>query len=55
MEPIMAEETELSEQDEQAIRALLLKAFAALPPEAREFVLIGGDEDADADDRSQAA
>jgi hypothetical protein len=48
-------ETELSEQDEQAIRALLLQAFAALSPEAREAVLIGGDEDADADDERDAA
>lgn len=47
-------DTERSEQDEQAVRALLLRAFAALPQEAREFVLIGGDED-DADDERDAA
>lgn len=50
----MAQETELSEQDSQAVRALLLQAFAALSPEKREFVLIGGDED-DADDERDAA
>jgi hypothetical protein len=50
----MGQETEFSEQDEQAIRALLLQAFAALSPEAREAVLIGGDEE-DADDERDAA
>jgi hypothetical protein len=47
-------DTELSEQDSQAVWALLLQAFAALSPEAREAVLIGGDEE-DADDERDAA
>ena len=43
------ETPERSEQDQRAIRELILNAFAALSPETRERVLFGGDEDADAD------
>lgn len=33
------------EQDRRAVRQLILNAFAALSPEAREYVLMGNDDD----------
>ena len=50
-----ADQAMTPEQQEIAAE-LLLRAFAALPPESREFVLTGGDdEDGDSDSRERDA